>query len=295
MIAFDCNRSCLIKFDCNLTNPPFTLSEITRSQALQTTSTLLPLKLTNHFIFDYPYELGNVYETNSKNNNCIAIEEYDDYYRILFESENQLKSGYVKKSNSQKIEYKYNPISVITTNQLVPVYKYPTLLKYDDERLVVKNLEINTSIILLYTFPVSLDGKEFYLYQFGDNIGFIFNADVVLNENKTIKNLNTENASIRLIGKETTILLAEDKETKILVLNDKDRIFVENYDKKAEYTKVIFKDKDLNTIEGYVFTNDIQMDQLDNSKIILIIIIVASIIILALIVISYFVIKKKNK
>ena len=295
MIAFDCNRSCLIKFDCNLTNPPFTLSDITKSQALQTTSTLLPLKLTNNFIFDYPYELGNVYETNSKNNNCIAIEEYDDYYRILFESENQLKSGYVKKSNSQKIEYKYNPISVITTNQLVPVYKYPTLLKYDDERLVVKNLEINISIILLYTFPVSLDGKEFYLYQFGDNIGFIFNADVVLNENKTIKNLNTENASIRLIGKETTILLAEDKETKILVLNDKDRIFVENYDKKAEYTKVIFKDKDLNTIEGYVFTNDIQMDQLDNSKIILIIIIVASIIILALIVISYFVIKKKNK
>lgn len=295
MIAFDCNRSCLIKFDCNLTNSPFTLSDITKAQALQTTSTLLPLKLTNNFIYDYPYELGNVYETNSENNNCIAIEEYDDYYRVLFESENQLKSGYVKKSNSQKVEYKYNPISVITTNQLVPVYKYPTLLKYDDERLVVKNLEINTSIILLYTFPVSLDGKEFYLYQFGDNIGFIFNADVVLNENKTIKNLNTENASIRLIGKETTILLAEDKETKILVLNDKDRIFVENYDKKAEYTKVIFKDKDLNTIEGYVFTNDIQMDQLDNSKIILIIIIVASIIILALIVISYYVIKKKNK
>ena len=295
MIAFDCNRSCLIKFDCNLTNSPFTLSDITKSQALQTTSTLLPLKLTNNFIYDYPYELGNVYETNSENNNCIAIEEYDDYYRVLFESENQLKSGYVKKSNSQKVEYKYNPISVITTNQLVPVYKYPTLLKYEDERLVVKNLEINTSIKLLYTFPVSLDGKEFYLYQFGDNIGFIFNADVVLNENKTIKNLNTENASIRLIGKETTILLAEDKETKILVLNDKDRIFVENYDKKAEYTKVIFKDKDLNTIEGYVLTSDVQMDQLDNSKIVLIIIIVASIIILALIVISYFVIKKKNK
>ena len=295
MIAFDCNRSCLIKFDCNLTNSPFTLSDITKAQALQTTSTLLPLKLTNNFIYDYPYELGNVYETNSENNNCIAIEEYDDYYRVLFESENQLKSGYVKKSNSQKVEYKYNPISVITTNQLVPVYKYPTLLKYEDERLVVKNLEINTSIKLLYTFPVSLDGKEFYLYQFGDNIGFIFNADVVLNENKTIKNLNTENASIRLIGKETTILLAEDKETKILVLNDKDRIFVENYDKKAEYTKVIFKDKDLNTIEGYVLTSDVQMDQLDNSKIVLIIIIVASIIILALIVISYFVIKKKNK
>lgn len=295
MFAFDCDRSCLVKFDCKLSTTPFTLSDITKTQALQTKSIVLPLKLTNNFIYDYPYELGNVYEMNSENNNCIGIEEYDEYYRVLFENENQLKSGYIKKSNAQKIDYVYKPIDVITTNQLVPVYKYPTLLKYEDERLIVKNLEINTSIKLLYTFPVSLDEKEFYLYQFGDNIGFIFNADVVLKESTTIKNLNTENASIRLIGKDTTELLDEDKETKILILNDKDRIFVENYDKNEKYTKVIIKDKDLNTIEGYVLTKDIQMDELDNSKLILILIIVASVIILALIVVSYFVIKKRNK
>ena len=53
--------------------------------------------------------------------------------------------------------------------------------------------------------------KERTLYR-RDNIGFIFNADVVLNESKTIKNLNTENASIRLIGKDNTLLLNEDKE-----------------------------------------------------------------------------------
>ena len=73
------------------------------------------------------------------------------------------------------------------------------------------------------------------------------------------------------------------------------RIYVENYDKKQTYTKVIYKDVNLNTIEGYVLTKDIKMDKLDNSQLILILVIVISLVLLASIIVTFGIIKKRNK
>ena len=56
--------------------------------------------------------------------------------------------------------------------------------------------------------------------------------------------------------------------------NNNDRIYVESYDKHQEYTQIIYKDENLNTIKGYIKTDYIEMDKLDNTKIILIIIII---------------------
>ena len=144
-------------------------------------------------------------------------------------------------------------------------------------------------------FPISIDEKTFYMYKQQNTIGFIFSIDIVGNQNSNIKNLNTENASIKLIGEEKTYLYNEDKQTKILEINNNARIYVENYDKNCEYTYIIYKDSDLNTYEGYVLTENIQMDELDNSQLVLILIIAFSIIILILIIIAYFIIKKRNK
>ena len=226
---------------------------------------------------------------------AIGIEEFDDFYRILFNNNNELQSGFVPKSNIEIVNYTYNPINVITTNQIVPIYKYPTLLKLNNTRLIVGNLSINNEITLSYVYPISLDNKTFYMYQFNNSIGFIFGADVVKSDNKTIKNLNTENASVNSIGSDSTTLYDFDKQTILKTLENHTRIYVENYDKKQTYTKVIYKDVNLNTIEGYVLTKDIKMDKLDNSQLILILVIVISLVLLASIIVTFVIIKKRNK
>ena len=133
------------------------------------------------------------------------------------------------------------------------------------------------------------------MYQFNNSIGFIFGADVVKSDNKTIKNLNTENASVNSIGSDSTTLYDFDKQTILKTLENHTRIYVENYDKKQTYTKVIYKDVNLNTIEGYVLTKDIKMDKLDNSQLILILVIVISLVLLASIIVTFVIIKKRNK
>lgn len=295
MLAFDTNRSCLTYLTCLDSQPAFTFEDISNQTALNTTSTLIPLQISNSLIYEYPYELGNIYNIDGNITNAIGIAEYNDYYRIIFENQGVLHIGFIKKNDATLVNYNYNTINVITTNQTVPLYKYPTLLTYNNNRIITDTFDINKKLTLIYKYPISIDGKTFYTYQNDNNIGFIFEADIVLDTNKTISNLNTENASIHLIGKDSTMLLDDDLTTKIKTLKDSDRIFVENFDKKSTYTKVIVKDINLNTYEGYVLTSDIKMDKLDNSKVILIIIIIISIILLAIIVTSYIIIKKRNK
>ena len=295
MVAFDNNRSCLVCFDCKLNTS--LLSSITEisDTALTRQDTLLALKLNSQPIYEYPYFVGNTFNLGGTITQAIGIEEFDDFYRILFNNNNELQSGFVPKSNIEIVNYTYNPINVITTNQIVPIYKYPTLLKLNNTRLIVGNLSINNEITLSYVYPISLDNKTFYMYQFNNSIGFIFGADVVKSDNKTIKNLNTENASVNSIGSDSTTLYDFDKQTILKTLENHTRIYVENYDKKQTYTKVIYKDVNLNTIEGYVLTKDIKMDKLDNSQLILILVIVISLVLLASIIVTFVIIKKRNK
>lgn len=294
MIAFDSLRSCLVKFDCPVATNPFNFENL-NDNPLDTNSKLIPLKLNDStLIYEYPNYLGSIYNQDSSIEYCFGIEEYKSFCRIIFNNDGNLSCGFVSTDSCTKLNHTYAPITVITTNQVVPVYKYPTLLKYQGERLITQTLEINKSITLNYVFPASIDGKTFYLYQNENTIGFIFNADVVLSEAKTIKNLNTENASIKIIGSEQTNLLDQDKQTVIKVLDNNTRIYVQNYDKKQKYTKVIYKDSDLNTYTGYVLTKDIQMDKLDSSQVVLIVVIILTILLLIGIIVTFVLIKKRN-
>jgi len=296
MIGFESNRSCLVSFDCNLTPSPFTIPEIVKQEPLKDSDILLPINLIQTcLIYEYPYEIGDFYNIDGSITQCIGIGEFDNYYQVLFNHSDEVKIGYLLKSNSNVVEYNYNPINVITTYKNVAIYRYPTILKYNNQRLITSTLDINTPLTLSCDFPISIDGKTFYVYKKQNTIGFIFSVDVVLNQNTNIKNLNTENATVKLMGEEKITLLDEDKQTKILDIQDNSRIYVENYDKHSDYTYIIYKDSDLNTYEGYIETKNIQMDELDNSQLILILIIVISVILLALIIVAYFVIKKKNK
>lgn len=297
IIAFDQFRSCLVTFDCNLSDIPFVRPNIEDTTPLNSSSTILPLNIKySTLIYDYPFEIGNFYNDDQSIEKCIGIGEYQNYYQILFNHNNELHIGYIPKGNVETIDYTYNPISVITTHKDIPIYKYPTILQYNDERIITDTIDINTKLTLSYAFPISIDSKTFYLLKQQNNIGFIFSVDVVLDENTNIKNLNTENATIKILDNSSAIpLYQDDYKTEILRLQNGTRIYVENFDKDSTYTKVIYKDKNLETKEGYIETKYIQMDDLDNNQIALIIIIIISILLLILIAITYIVIKKKRK
>lgn len=293
MIGFDNKRSCLVYFNCNLSPMPFSYQDITN---ISKTINLKALNIKdNSLIFDYPYEIGNYYNFDNSIKTAICIDEFDEYYQILFSNNNQLNVGFIKKANCKIVDYTYKPINVVTTYQSVPVYKYPTRLTYNGQRIIINYLNKNTTITLQYLFPITIDNQSFYMYSYNNTIGFVDSAEVVIDSNSSIKNLNIDNASIKLIGEESLYLLDEDKKTPIYEISNNSRIYVENYDKNEEYTRIIYKDADLNTHEGYIKTSCINMDKLNNSQIVLIIIIIISIIFLVLIAVSYIIIRKKNK
>ena len=47
-------------------------------------------------------------------------------------------------------------------------------------------------------FPITIDNKLFYIYENNGQIGYIFNADVILNDNSNITALHNNNATITI-------------------------------------------------------------------------------------------------
>lgn len=296
MFAFDSYRQCIVSFDCTLIDNPFSFSDFTEAKSVNNDCIPYIHSLGNHLIYSFPYELGETYNNNFDIEYVIAIDSFDNYSRVLFNNHGTLNVGYIHKDKikNNKLEYTFNKINVITVQQKVSVYKYPTSLRYNDNHIVTETFPIDTKLTLTHITTNSIDDKTFYVYKHEDNIGFICSTDIILDNNNHITALHTENASIQLFSEDSIAILDEDKSTTIYILKDKDRIYVENYDKHSTYTKVIYKDDNQKTYEGYVLTENIKMDKLDTSKIILISLIVISVIIVIVIIISYINIKKKK-
>lgn len=299
--AFDTTKQCIVFIDETLSESSLNFTNIHNQEMLASNTTLYaitPLKdkdIITGIIYDNPYFIG---DTHYNIDQCIGIEQFGDFYRVLYNEENILKIGFIHKNHiGSIITHNAQPkIKVITTNIDVSIYKYPTLLKYNNQAIMTEEIPTNTYIyISKEKFPVSIDNKSFYLYEKDGKIGFIFSADIVLDDGTHIVYLNTENACVNAIGEDKVYIYDEDKTTILYTLTNEQRIYVESFDKNSQYTKVIFKDADLNTIEGYVKTDYIQMDELDNNKVMLIILIIISVIILTIISITYIMyIKKKN-
>lgn len=293
--AFDNIRQCIVYFTSDISSMYFNIEGIDSETPIDKSNAPVAANIINDgIIYDLPYSIGNQYQDIS---NCIKIGSHDNYYKVIFEYNNALKVGFIDSRNATTINHvTTRKLRVITTNLKVPVYKYPTILKFDEKSIITSYIPINTFIdISYYEFPTSIDTKIFYAYESDGKIGYIFNADVILDDGKNIIPLHTNNSSINCLGKEDVVnIYSDDKSTILATLSHDERIYVENYDKNSEYTLVIFKTEDLNTITGYVKTEFIEMDELDNTKIILICIIILSVLMLITTFITYFIIKKKK-
>ncbi|MBE5738273.1 MAG: hypothetical protein E7354_00860 [Clostridiales bacterium] len=295
MIAYDHNRACLVTFDHSIIETPFNFENIAEETALTEESTLLPLTVQNSpVIYEYPYHIGKTYNLDGSVLTCFGIEEVNNEYRILFNHKGILTSGFISKNDTLVNAIQEQTHNVITINKKVPIYKYPTILTHNGSIVQIGELAHKTVIDVTAKFPISIDNKVFYKYEYEGKVGYIFNADIVLNDNRTIDYIKSSNATIKAIGIDTINLLSDDKTEIILTLKNDYRIYVEEYDENSEYTKVIYTDENLKSIEGYILTEYIQMDKLDNMQIILIIVIIVSIVILVIIISTYLIIKKKK-
>lgn len=295
MYGYDRSRACLVKFTFDKTENPFNFDDFATTDALLESNNILPIVITGSpIIYEYPYHIGKTYNKDYSIINCIGIGEYASEYRILFEDDGKLACGFISKSNAQIQNIKNETNEVIAINQKVPIYKYPTILTHNNDTIRVGNIEHKTVFNVTAKFPISIDGKIFYQYKFDGKVGYIFNADIVLNDDRSISYITTKNATIKAIGIESIELYNEDKTEVITTLKNDDRIYVAEYNENNEYTKVIYTDSSLNTIEGYIKTEYIEMDKLDNMRIILIVVIIISIVLLIIIVTSYIAIKKKK-
>lgn len=295
IFAYDSSRACLVKFEFDKVDNPFNFDDFSTNEPLLENSTILPIVINNNpIIYEYPYHIGKAYNKDYSITNCIGIGEYANEYRILFNHKGKLTSGFISKTNAQIQTVTNETNEVIAINQKVPVYKYPTILTYNDDTIRVDIVEHKTVFTVTAKFPISIDGKVFYQYKYNGKVGYIFNADIVLNDDRSISYITTKNATIKAIGIDEIELYNEDKTEVIRVLKNDDRIYVAEYNENNEYTKVIYTDSSLNTIEGYVKTEYIEMDKLDNMRIILIVVIIISVILLIVIITSYIAIKKKK-
>lgn len=298
MYGFDSNRGCLVNFSFNSDSTPFSLNNIANTTPLSQDSVILPIKIKNSpIIYEFPNFIGKPFNKDGLTLNAIGIEEIGEEYRILFNNNGKLTTGFIPKTSAEVKEYDSNEYyKVITINKKVPIYKYPTLLKYNNEIIKIDELELQTSInIKSNKFPASIDGKDFYEYKDKNgNIGYIFQADVVLDNSKNITYIESNNANIKVIGDDKVVVYAENKEDELITLKNSTRIYVEEYSSNSEYTKIKYIDNNQKITIGYVKTEYIEMDKLDDTKIVLIIVIIVSIILLVIIAVSYFIIKKKK-
>lgn len=297
ILFYDTNKKCLSYIDNTLTDTKIKLEDISSESYPVSETNLTPIKLNEDtLVYNEPYYL-DTYINLGTDTECIGIAKLNDFYKIIYNYNNELHTGYIHESNIDKIiatPTKIN-INAIVTNQNVPIYKYPTILKYNNKIVSIGNLTIDTKVKLIYKFPISIDKQSMYLIEYEDTIGFLSSSSVI-ESSKNIENLYGNNATVTTFGSSNEInIYAEDKTTIVYTIKDGDKIYANNYDKDSEYTHVFFTTDKLETIEGYVKTENIKMDKLDNSKIILIVIITISIFILIAISIFYFHLRKKPR
>jgi hypothetical protein len=186
---------------------------------------------------------------------------------------------------------------VITINNNVRIYKYPTILRYQDNVLTIGTLARNVKVTSIATYPINIDGKTFYIYESNGTIGFIYSADVVINTSE-IDYLPTTNAKINIIDKTdyVNVYASNSSESEILdtLLNGR-RISVTDFDKDSKYTYITYVDDHQVTHHGYVKTENIKLDGVDSHTITLVIMIVVTLIIFTLLIITFASIKRKRK
>lgn len=256
----------------------------------------------NTLIYDHPNYCGNFNEIKNTSTNCIifnasSVEGSNEGFAYIGYVEGErFKTGYIEitdlNGGIKTIGQDGTNYKVRTTINNVNIYKYPSI--YKDTKLNV--ISQGTVVTTLGKYPISIDGKEYYIVKQNEQFGYIYAKDVVTNEN-VLKNIKT-NAQVKIFDNSTSVVIyVEPDETSniLLSLPDGHKINAIDYNKNEKFCKVNFVDQDGQEREGYMLTKYVKMAGLSPAMITAIILLVLDMIIATCVIIFFTIYRKKQK
>lgn len=271
----------------------------------------------NTYVSTYPFKNGVNYNIENQNVYILDSTTYSNYYFIAYNNNSTdtfeaVQVGYVAKEDVE-----YNTISGTGTTQTYKVitdtkiYRLPTLLKYNNQSMIIKDVEngiaedkiltvgttLTTNYVAITETNFSIDNCSFYAIILSDNsIGYVKEYDVVANDVIVTEEILQTNAKITVAEDRYNSVFIYTGSSKIVTgkLVVGTRIFVENYNINEKYTYIKYLDSFNHEHSGYILTNTIKLDADKNTNIAAIILITCSI--LAVLGIStFYIISKKRQ
>lgn len=252
----------------------------------------------NNFVYEYTNYVGN-HDIFTSDKYVIVLDTKittNQFTYVLYVVNNEVKLGYVETSalDIYTIENQSNKYSLITTDTNTPIYKFPTI-KGNLEVETVEN--IGTVLISEGAYPVSIDGLDtkYYIVKLINNTyGFV--PSTYTTQNVNIAEKFSSNATIKIYDYSdfVNIYSNTDKEEIIGALNNDQRVYVEKYDKNAEFTLIKYLDGDNKIRAGYIDTKYISMDGASPLITTAIILFATTLLIIIALVVWYITFKKKQ-
>lgn len=266
----------------------------------------------NVYVYDYPYNNGSYYTLNNSIVYILDDTTYSNYYYVCYKYDyyidnnptklSSLKTGYILKEDADTIEI--TTLGVPAEFEVISdtkIYSLPTLLKYNNENLIVGTLTsgtyISSNYIKISGNTLSIDNCNFYIIEYNDKIAYVKEVDLL-----NITALHTEN----ILKCNAKISVSEDKYNTVYVYAGNDsfivgkllvgtKIYVENYNINSKYTYIRYLDENNREHGGYILTKCIKMDSNKTSTFPAIILITFTILIIGGVTTFYIISYKKQQ
>lgn len=300
LICFNNSVQTLIKIESNFVNKLTNFLNPVDPHNQTKLKTLIPYGKVSKtcYVFDYPYNTNFNYKLQI--NNCIYVldsENYNNYYFVMYNNNNKICFGYVKKDNLLVFNQEQSlntQVEAIYKN--VKVYKYPTILRDNVDGFVLTNINQNNVITCVNKEVVSIDNSKYYAIKLEDgSVGYVNSSDVRDTTTSDIKALPMPNARLINDANLVNLYLNEDVNSYVMLeLKQDSQFYVENYDANKPLTKISYVDDSKVMHTGYVETKYIVME-VNNPNLTAAYILLAIGIVLTIAGISVYVAYKKGK
>ena len=233
----------------------------------------------NVYCYTYPYNAGLSYEISNKNVYILDENTIPGYWYIAYRFEtadnySSLGLGYISKHNAniKKVNQVATLLDSYTVLTNTTIYALPTMLKYNNENLVIgeltKNTTVKTGFELISGDKFSIDGCDYYAIATEQGIGYIKKVDVVSSKVNKTEEILKSNAKLAVSEDNYNAVYVYAGNNSFVV--DKlivgKEVYVEKYDMNEKYTYIRYLDENNREHSGYVLTKCIKMNDTAKSN-----------------------------
>ncbi len=252
----------------------------------------------NGLIFEYPNYLGKVYNTDSSIEYVVLltnVRSLTPFEYVMFTIDGEVLCGYAKVTDLEinSTDFRQSSATKVALEKTVNHYKFPTLHCNN----VITTSNQNELIEIYCNYPISIDGKNYYVTHTIAGYSYVYAGDVTnYNANYDLV-IDSDNATIKVTDHSEYVAVYDDNAgtNQIDKLTPNKRVHVENYDKQNKYTYVTYLDEYGKEQGGWVLTKYVKTDTNNTLLVSSIIIFTGGIILAVILIVSYHRHKKNLK